>query len=76
MTVKTVTTEFAEQYGPEYGFLDAEAMGAMLGVSSRTIYRMCERGTFPLPRQISAGTRRWWLPDVKKWIKKQPCQMR
>lgn len=47
--------------------LDAEALAAMLGVSTRHIYRLSDGGRMPKPLKLG-GARRWDRTAIESWI--------
>jgi excisionase family DNA binding protein len=47
--------------------LDVEAVAALLGVSSRHVYRLADGGRMPRPLKLG-GARRWDRQAVEQWI--------
>ena len=47
--------------------LTAKAVGEMLSLSKRTIFRLDSSGRIPAPVRIS-GSVRWPQSDIEKWI--------
>lgn len=37
------------------------------GVAPSTIWRWCDRGTYPRPIHLMPGTTRWRMADVLRW---------
>lgn len=54
--------------------LDAREVAELLGVESKTIFRMSQRGDFPLPIKVGR-LRKWSRRAVENWIEKsQPSE--
>lgn len=47
--------------------LTAEAVGELLSLSKRTVFRMNSSGRIPKPVRIG-GSVRWRANDIEKWI--------
>lgn len=47
--------------------LDVQAIAAMLGVSDRHVYRLCDSGRMPGPVKLG-GANRWRRDEIAKWI--------
>jgi len=47
--------------------IDAKAAARMLGVSTRTVARMCDRGAMPRPVRIGTSLR-WRRHELAEWI--------
>jgi len=47
--------------------LDVEAAAYMLAISTRTIWRLLEQGSFPQPVRIGRATR-WRTSDVERFV--------
>jgi excisionase family DNA binding protein len=52
---------------PAAQLLDVEAVGAMLGCSPRTVYRLSDAGRMPAPVRLGALVR-WSKAAVEEWI--------
>lgn len=52
--------------------LDVADVAQALGVSRPTIYQWMTAGTFPQPRQLSAGRSGWLIEDVRKYLDTLP----
>lgn len=48
--------------------LTAQAVGAMLSLSKRQIFRMRSAGLICDPLKCGQGAIRWRLSDIEKWI--------
>ncbi len=59
----TANTAFA----PEPLLIQAEELARMLGVSTRTLWRLLSAGRLPRPVRFGGNTR-WRLAEVKAWI--------
>jgi len=60
MNIQNNTTESAR-------LLDVGAVAALLGVSSRHVYRLADGGRMPRPLKLG-GARRWDRVAVETWI--------
>jgi predicted DNA-binding transcriptional regulator AlpA len=47
--------------------IDVRQVGAMVGFSSRTVYRYADAGLMPAGRKIGA-LRRWDAEEIEKWL--------
>ena len=45
---------------------------AMMGFSSRTLYRRIEKGEFPAPVDIGGGRVRWREDKLIEWLESRP----
>lgn len=52
--------------------LDVADVAQALGVSRPTIYQWMSAGSFPEPRQLSAGRSGWLIEDVRKYLDTLP----
>ena len=48
--------------------IDAGRVALLLGVSTRTVWRMVERGQFPQPVRLNRKFARWKRSDVLAWV--------
>jgi predicted DNA-binding transcriptional regulator AlpA len=55
--------------------LDRSAVARLLGVSLPTLARLVRREGFPAPRLLAgpAGTRRYLLHEVQRWLESRPA---
>lgn len=54
-------------FAPEPLLIQAEELARMLGVSTRTLWRLLSAGRLPRPVRFGGNTR-WRLAEVKAWI--------
>jgi excisionase family DNA binding protein len=47
--------------------LDVRQVGAMLGCSPRTVYRLADAGKMPRPRRLGSLVR-WSRAEIQEWI--------
>jgi excisionase family DNA binding protein len=52
---------------PPTALLDVRAVAAMLGCSSRHVYRLADGGKMPRPVRVGALVR-WRRADIQAWI--------
>jgi predicted DNA-binding transcriptional regulator AlpA len=53
---------------------DVQAVGAMTGFSTATIYRLLrDDPTFPRPRQLGRRMTRWVRSEVVDWVASRPA---
>lgn len=52
--------------------LDVADVAQVLGVSRPTVYQWMSAGTFPQPRQLSAGRSGWLIEDVRQFLETRP----
>ena len=57
---RDITTELAR-------LLDVRAVAALLGVSTRHVYRLADGGRMPRPLKLG-GARRWDRAAIEGWI--------
>lgn len=63
----------AESIPEGLSLLPLKAVKARVGLSTATVYRMMQRGTFPKPRKV--GTKSLWRSDeIEAWILAQTCE--
>ena len=48
--------------------LDAKAAGALLGISTRQVWRLSDRGMLPPPLKLGRKCTRWRYADLERWI--------
>jgi predicted DNA-binding transcriptional regulator AlpA len=48
--------------------LDAEALAALLGVSTSHLWRMRDAGRLPKPLRLGAQCLRWPLSEIRAWL--------
>jgi len=48
--------------------LSAQAVGGMLSLSKRQVFRMRSAGLICAPLRVGAGTIRWRRSDIEQWI--------
>jgi predicted DNA-binding transcriptional regulator AlpA len=60
--IKMTTTQVAER------LLTAQAVGEMLSLSKRQIFRMKSAGLICPPVKVGAGAIRWRQSDIEQWI--------
>jgi predicted DNA-binding transcriptional regulator AlpA len=53
--------------GPEPDWLDMADLTRLLRLSESSIKRLIDAGEFPLPLEVTAGTRMWGWRDVLFW---------
>lgn len=63
----------AEKIPEGLSLLPLKSVKARVGLSTATVYRMMQRGTFPKPRKV--GTKSLWRSDeIDTWILAQTCE--
>ena len=45
-------------------FLDVREVGALLGLSVSTVWKLVGEGVLPAPSRVVPGAPRWWLDDI------------
>ena len=61
------TTASAAVQGPENLLVDVEAVAAMLGVSTRSVWRLSDAARMPRPVRLGTSVR-WKRDEVAGWI--------
>ena len=59
------------EVSPPYTFLSVAHLERMLGVSSRTIWRWRQEGTFPNGYKVGRAVR-WRSDEIKQWMDERP----
>jgi predicted DNA-binding transcriptional regulator AlpA len=63
----------AENNPTPLSLLPLKEVKARVGLSTATVYRLMQRGTFPRPRKV--GTKSLWRSDeIEAWILAQTCE--
>ncbi|HEY4311889.1 MAG TPA: helix-turn-helix domain-containing protein [Pirellulales bacterium] len=52
---------------PKMVLIKANEVADLLGVSTRTLWRLLSEGRLPQPVRLGGNTR-WRLPDIETWI--------
>jgi excisionase family DNA binding protein len=71
LAVGSVSTESRRNVLGDDTLLTINEVASLVGVSTRQIYAMIHRRTFPFPRKIGALSR-WRLGTVKDWLRQLP----
>lgn len=50
-------------------FINQAQLLAYVSLSSNTVRKLESEGRFPKRRRVGLRAVRWWLPDVKEWLK-------
>lgn len=69
--VGTISSEARREIMGDDTLLTINEVATLVGVSSRQIYSMIHRRTFPFPRKLGALSR-WRLGTVKDWVRALP----
>jgi predicted DNA-binding transcriptional regulator AlpA len=48
--------------------LSSKDVAKLLGMTTKTVRRLAERGLFPRPLRINHRLLRWRLADVRRWM--------
>lgn len=53
-------------------YLSVKDVTSLVGISTSTLYRWIDDGTFPRARQLSVNCVRWPASEVKAWLESRP----
>lgn len=53
---------------PEASLVDVVVVAALCGVSVQTAWRMARKGALPAPVRLTAGTTRWGVGAIRKFL--------
>ena len=53
-------------------FLDLNDVAGAVALSTRSVQRLVQEGSFPKPRALSARRVAWLVEEVQEWARKTP----
>ena len=59
---------------PLSGLVTSKQIGALLGLSRTSLYRMTRDGRIPAPCDIGNGKIRWREDEIRDWLSNLPSQ--
>ncbi len=59
---------------PAAALMKAAEVKQFLGIGNTTLHRWCKSGSFPRPRILPGGHRRWARAEVEEWAAQLPTE--